>query len=432
MGSEFPTIPLGQLCDPDRGITYGIVKVGEFVPEGIPIIRGGDIRNGRIEIDHAKRVSQEVSEQFRRTVLKGGEIVMNLIAEAGHAAIVPRDFAGFNVSRDVAVIPLNDAVNHRFVEHVLKSPQHISWLASRLQGSVTQKINLSTLRESPIPIPPRQIQDWIADVLGALDAKIELNRRMNQTLQEMAHAVFRSWFVNFDPIRAKAEGCQPLGMDAATAALFPDSFQDSQLGKIPKGWQVRSLDAVAHFLNGLALQKYPPNGNDCLPVIKIAQLHKGGTVGADQAAADLPPDYVVHDGDVLFSWSGSLEVVIWCGGRGALNQHLFKVTSPDYPKWFYYFWIREHLPEFQAIASGKATTMGHIQRHHLSEAKVLVPPTELVSAMDKVFSPTVEAMVGNNLQCRSLAAIRDALLPKLISGEIRVKDVVHIATESGS
>jgi type I restriction enzyme S subunit len=282
--------------------------------------------------------------------------------------------------------------------------------------------------------------------LEALEATIELNQRTDVKLEAMARAIFESWFVDFlpvrakmaartqtgDPVRAKAEGRQPYGTNAETAlsacdaqagALFPDSFQDSPLGKIPKGWAVQSLDAVAHFLNGLALQKYPPHGDEFLPVIKIAQLRKGSTEDADKAAADIPSEYVVQDGDVLFSWSGSLEVVIWCGGRGALNQHLFKVTSREYPKWFYYFWIQEHLPAFQAIASGKATTMGHIQRHHLTEASVLVPPAELVSAMDKVFSPMVEAIVANNLQSRTLTDIRNALLPKLISGEIRVNDL---------
>ena len=129
------------------------------------------------------------------------------------------------------------------------------------------------------------------------------------------------------------------------------------------------------YLNGLALQKFPPESEDeFLPVIKIAQLRAGNTVGADRASARLKPEYIVHDGDVLFSWSGSLEVEFWCGGDGALNQHLFKVSSAEVPKWFYYLATRHFLHGFREIAAHKATTMGHIQRKHLTEARLLVTP----------------------------------------------------------
>jgi type I restriction enzyme S subunit len=205
-------------------------------------------------------------------------------------------------------------------------------------------------------------------VLGALDDKIELNRRMNATLEAMARALFQSWFVDFDPVRAKQEGRKPTGMDDATAALFPDSFRESDVGEIPEGWDVLSLDKTAQYLNGLALQKYPPGDGPTLPVIKIAQLRKGDSCGADRCNTELPPEYIVQDGDVLFSWSGSLEVELWCGGLGALNQHLFKVTSSEFPKWFYLLWTLHHLSEFRLIAAAKATTMGHIQRGHLTAA----------------------------------------------------------------
>ena len=159
---------------------------------------------------------------------------------------------------------------------------------------------------------------------------------MNATLEAMARALFQSWFVDFDPVRAKLDGRQPTGLDPATAALFPNEFKDSELGPIPKGWELKSLDQIANYLNGLALQKFPPNDGATLPVIKIAQLRQGSSEGADRCNTSLPPEYIVRDGDVLFSWSGSLEVELWCGADGALNQHLFKVTSNEFSKWFYY------------------------------------------------------------------------------------------------
>ena len=269
-------------------------------------------------------------------------------------------------------------------------------------------------------LPPLAEQKAIAAVLGALDDKIELNRRMNATLEAMARALFQSWFVDFDPVRAKLDGRPPAALDPATVALFPEHLEETTLGHTPIGWEVRSLDKTAHYLNGLALQKFPPGDGATLPVIKIAQLRKGDSVGADRCNTDLPPVYVVQDGDVLFSWSGSLEVELWCGGSGALNQHLFKVTSSEFPKWFYYLWTLYHLDEFRLIAADKATTMGHIQRGHLTAAKVLIPPRPLLDAMTRTMSPLIDQLIANRTQSRTLATLRDTLLPKLLSGELNV------------
>jgi type I restriction enzyme S subunit len=259
-------------------------------------------------------------------------------------------------------------------------------------------------------------------MLGSLDDRINLLRETNTTLEAIAQALFKSWFVDFDPVHAKMQGRTPEGMDETTAALFPDSFEDSELRPVPKGWSVRSLDSIATFLNGLALQKFPPTGLDDLPVIKIAQLRKGDSVGADMASRSIKPEYIVQNGDVLFSWSGSLEVEIWCGGEGALNQHLFKVSSNDFPKWFHFLWARYHLPNFRQIAASKATTMGHIQRAHLTAAKVLVPSEDILHAADMVIAPILERIIGNALQANCLASVRDTLLPRLISGELRISD----------
>jgi type I restriction enzyme S subunit len=287
---------------------------------------------------------------------------------------------------------------------------------------------LFSLKAIRVPLPPLPEQKSIAHILGTLDDKIELNRRMNATLEAMARALFQSWFVDCDPVRAKLDGRKPVGLDAATAALFPAHFQESTLGHIPQGWEVRNLDQIAHFLNGLALQKFPPGDGETLPVIKIAQLRKGDSEGADRCNTELAPQYIVEDGDVLFSWSGSLEVELWCGGRGALNQHLFKVTSLEFPKWFYYLWTLYHLDEFRLIAADKATTMGHIQRGHLTAAKVLVPPPALLESMSHIMVPLIDQIIANRAQSRTLATIRDALLPKLLSGELSVSERIAEVT----
>lgn len=223
-------------------------------------------------------------------------------------------------------------------------------------------------------------------------------RSLNQSVQVIARTLFEAWFVNLDPIRAKLDGRwqrgQSLpGLPAFLYDLVPEKIIETEFGDIPEGWELRPLDSIATFLNGLALQKFPPESpNEFLPVIKIAQLRSGSSSGADKASANIKPEYVVHDGDVLFSWSGTLEVEVWNGGKGALNQHLFKVSSNEVPKWFYYFATRHHLPKFRAIAAGKATTMGHIQRKHLNEARVLLAPPSLMAELDLIISPLFDRL----------------------------------------
>jgi len=316
----------------------------------------------------------------------------------------------------------------RYVYHQLRlaRPQ----LRTLATGAAQQNLSGALMKSLRLPLPPLPEQKRIAHILGTLDDKIDLNRRMNATLEGISRAIFKSWFVDFDPVRQKAAGKQPVGMDAKTAALFPNSFEDSEIGEVPSGWRVAPLDEVADYLNGLALQKYPAGDGTTLPVIKIAQLRKGDATDADRCNDAVPSEYVIDDGDVLFSWSGSLEVVIWCGGRGALNQHLFKVTSRSYPKWFYYLWTLHHLADFRLIAADKATTMGHIQRKHLTVAKVIVPSTSCVEGMTRTMEPLLLQSTRTRKESRTLAALRDTLLPKLLSGEIRVPEAEKAVEEA--
>lgn len=290
--------------------------------------------------------------------------------------------------------------------------------------SAVPGLNRDAVHARGMRVPDEPEQRAIAGMLGALDDKIELNRRMSETLGEMARTLFRAWFVDFNPVRAKAEG-RPSGLPADLDALLPSSFEESELGEIPAGWQIQSLDDIANFTNGLALQRFPPDGSDHLPVIKIAEMRRGYSDRTARASASIDPRYIVADGDMLFSWSGTLEVVLWSHGPGALNQHLFKVTSDRFPKWFYWGWTLEHLDDFRRIAAGKATTMGHIQRHHLTDARVATPPVEVVRIAGGILATLIERQVSHTRQSRRLAAQRDALLPRLLSGKLRMDGVTE-------
>jgi type I restriction enzyme S subunit len=314
-----------------------------------------------------------------------------------------------------SLVPLRSDVDLRYAYFLIK---HVG-LNHLKEGTSNPTLSRAAFGAQAFPWPPLEEQRAIARILKTFDLKIELIRRLSETLEGIARAVFKSWFVDFDPVRAKMEGRDP-GLPAEIADLFPDRLVASDLGEIPAGWGVVTLDQLGRFLNGLALQKFPPENGESLPAIKIAQLRAGSANGADRASAKLAADYIVEDGDILFSWSGSLECVFWAGGRGALNQHLFKVTSERFPRWLLYLAIHQHLGDFRQIAAGKATTMGHIQRHHLTDAKIAMPPESLLRACDHLLGPIVESTWKRRLESRTLAAIRDQLLPKLISGEIRL------------
>ena len=226
---------------------------------------------------------------------------------------------------------------------------------------------------------------------------------MNKTLEEMAQAIFKSWFVDFEPFQGS-------------------EFVDSELGRIPKGWRVGTLTEIADFLNGLAMQKYrPTEGEMGLPVLKIKELGQARTdSNSDICTSKLDAKYIVHDGDIIFSWSGTLLVDIWCGGTCGLNQHLFKVTSKTHPKWYIYFWTKSHLVRFQAIARDKATTMGHIKRGELDNSKVLIPDDKSMKKLNGTMMPLIDMLITNKVQSQLLEKTRDDLLPRLMNGEIRV------------
>ena len=276
-------------------------------------------------------------------------------------------------------------------------------IKSMVGTSGRQRAQVDVLENMTMRLPPLSEQLKIVSILSSLDDKIELNRKINSNLEEQAKALFKSWFIDFEPFK-------------------DDKFVDSELGKIPEGWKVLSLDDIADYLNGLAMQKYrPATEEQTLPVLKIKELGQGYCdASCDKCSSKVPSQYIVNDGDVIFSWSGTLMVDLWCGGICGLNQHLFKVSSKDYPKWFYLMWTLEYLNRFIHIAKDKAVTMGHIKREELHKAKVVVPTTPIFNKANMLFAPIVDKMINTRISNRKLAAVRNALLPKLMSGEIDV------------
>lgn len=260
-------------------------------------------------------------------------------------------------------------------------------------GSAIPRIILKDFKRMLIDYPCISKQSQIVSVLRSLDDKIGLNNKINENLYTLVKSIFSEYFLN--------------------------------LSSIPNDWKKGSLLDIANYLNGLAMQKFrPKEGEAGLPVLKIKELRQGFCdSNSEVCSSNIKPEYIIRDGDVIFSWSGSLLVDIWSGGTCGLNQHLFKVTSDIYDKWFYYLWTVHHLDRFIGIAADKKTTMGHIKREDIAKAEILIPSDKDYKKVGCVLKPLFELIITNKIEAQKIAKLRDTLLPKLMSGEINVADV---------
>lgn len=286
------------------------------------------------------------------------------------------------------IVPKSNEVYLPFYYHYFNRENMRDYLTNISAGSVQPDMNHTIFKTVKVPFPPLEEQKAIAEVLSSLDDKIDLLHRQNKTLEELAQTLFRQWFIE----------------------------------EADEGWEEKPLSKIANFLNGLACQKIPPlNDVDKLPVLKIKDLKAGISDSSDWATSDVKPEYIIESGDVIFAWSASLMVKIWDGQKCVLNQHLFKVTSDNYPKWFYYQWCKYHLDRFIAIAQAHATTMGHIKRKDLDNAMCFIPSEDKLEVMSEQMNPLIEKMETNSKQIKTLENMRDTLLPKLMSGEVKIK-----------
>ncbi|MCG2589523.1 restriction endonuclease subunit S [Rhodohalobacter sulfatireducens] len=354
-------------------------KVGDEV---LPYIGLQHIEENKLRLNSIGSSEEINSNKYR---FKAGDTLFGKLRPYFRKVVKP-DFDGI-CSTDIWVVHPKDGVDADFLFYFFANEELVNLSYASSSGTRMPRADWDFLKETKWPLPSPPEQEAIASVLSCLDEKIDLLHRQNQTLEAMAETLFRQWFVE----------------------------------EVDEGWEEEPLSDIAEFLNGKACQKYPPkNPVEKLPVLKIKELKNGITDSSDWASTEVGDDYIVENGDVIFSWSASLLVKIWDGERCILNQHLFKVTSERFPKWFYYLWSKYHLDRFQAIARAQATTMGHIRRKDLDEAMVLYTE-EIIEEKDEIFAPIISKIVSNNQQIAKLEELRDALLPKLMSGKIRVK-----------
>lgn len=318
-------------------------------------------------------------------------------------------------STEFIVLRAKNETNPEFLYYFSISPDFRKRAIECMEGtSGRQRVNENTLKTLELPIPEPQTQKSIAAVLSALDKKIALNKQINARLEEMAKTLYDYWFVQFDFPDANGKPYKSSGGEMV--------FDETLKRKIPKGWEVKSLWKIAKYFNGLALQKYRPENelDDFLPVIKIREMNEGVSSNTERAKTNIPKEAIIDDGDILFSWSATLEIKIWSQGKGALNQHIFKVTSSEYPKYFFYFELLNYLKHFKMIADLRKTTMGHITQDHLKQAYICIPSQSSLENLERIVTPIFQKMLITQKQNHQLTQLRDFLLPMLMNGQVSV------------
>ena len=420
---DWPEYPLESFVDPKRSICYGIVQPGKPRERGVPIVRVNNFKEGHIDTREALTINPEIEGKYQRSRLRGGELLLTLVGTMGLSAIVPSELRGWNVARAVGVVPLQDKVDKRWINFVLRSQPSQDFIQTHANTTVQATFNLRDMARLPIPMPPDNVRLPASELLSALDDKIDLNRRMNETLESMARAFFKDWFVDFGPTRAKAEGRAPY-IASELWDLFPDAL-DKQ-GK-PVGWSEEALHAQAQWVNGAVYRKmHFTDAPDALPVIKIAELKAGVTKKTKFTNSALGNKYRISDGELLFSWSGnpdtSIDTFIWTGGDAWLNQHIFAVRqNGNVSTAFLYSMLKWLKPEFSEIARNKQTTgLGHVTQRDLKRMTVCIGTSDMQAAFDEVAEPITSLIYSNLMEVNRLTQTRDLLLPKLMSGEIRL------------
>lgn len=426
MSFDLPPLPDGwaftplESCAVPGSISYGVVQPGSPVVQGVPIIRVNNFRDMRLDLSDVMRIAPEVEAKYGRTRLNGGEVLLTLVGSVGQVAEVPKTCAGFNVARAVGVVKPANGIDAKWIAICLRSPLSQHLLGSRANTTVQTTINLKDVRALPIPIPPPAERQQIAEFVSALDDRIALLRETNATLEAIAQALFKSWFVDFDPVRAKSQGLAPAGLDEATAALFPDSFEDSQRGSIPAGWSVKPIYEFASVIYGAPFASSKFNGEGIgRPLIRIRDLR-------DEAPGVCTPEvhikgYVVRAGDIVVGMDGEFRAYLWGGEEAWLNQRVC-VFAPKQgvPAAFVRSTIEPLLAHVEATET--ATTVIHLGKNDIDRFRALVPNPEVLSAFSSVVDPVYARIVSNKQTARTLATLRDTLLPRLISGQLRLPE----------
>jgi type I restriction enzyme, S subunit len=428
---EWSVVPLAELVE---YVTYGFTNPMPDSDVGPFKLTAKDVIDGRIAYETARHTTWEAYNDLltRKSRPARGDILLTKDGSIGRVAIVDRDDVCINQS--VAVMRPRAETNGRFLYYLLRSPYYQQRMAADADGSTIKHIYITRVDKMLVAVPPPTEQQSIAEVLGTLDETIDQNHRVSAALERLARAIFRAWFVDFEPVKAKAAGATSFPSISSTAfAELPTHLIDSDLGPVPEGWSLKPLYDTAQFINGAAFKgEHFCDPSEGLPVVKIAELKYGITAQTGFSNRhDLDAKYRIDTGELLYSWSGnpdtSLDAFLWTKGPALLNQHIFRVMTKSNAQRYFVYYLLKHLRQpLIEIARDKQTTgLGHVTVADMRKLMVCWPAERIFEAFERHVGPIFEKSFALTMESEKLAEIRDYLLPKLLSGAIRVRDVAR-------
>lgn len=425
VSSNWPTVPLATLVAQSRGISYGVVQPGQHQDCGVPIVRVSDIRANGIDDTRPLRIAPEIEQKHARTRLRGGEVLLSLVGTIGEVAIAPPELAGWNVARAVAVIPPGDEATARWLSLSLRMPDVQRFMHKWANDTVQKTLNLGDVARLPIPVPMEHGAEAIEELLGALDDKIALNRRMCRTLEDVVRTIFQNWFIDFGPSRAEAFGMQRIATDFDVSGLFPKTMDEDELGELPFGWKRGNLTNFAN-LNPESWSK--SNYPSLIRYIDLTSVKWGRVSEFEELSSKQAPSRaqrVLRPGDTVFGTvrpgNGSYALI---GEDGLTGSTGFAVLRPKSSFFREIVYIAVTMPErvgrIAEIADGGAYPAA--QPKLFIDTVIPAFSDAVVEMFSSVTSPFLDRVLANQDEVRTLTALRDFLLPRLLSGEAHVRD----------
>ena len=391
-------------------------KGGNTVYEnsGIAFIRSQNVLDMSFSTQNLAYITNEQANKLNNVIVESNDILLNITGDSiARCTIVPDELLPARVNQHVSIIRCISPDYANYVCYYLQFLKPYLLQICKV-GGTRNALTKEAIENLPIVI--QEEYKKIGKLLSTIDQKIALNNQINEELEAMAKTLYDYWFVQFD---FPDENGKPYKSSGGKMV-----YNDQLKREIPEGWGVDSLWNIATFYNGLAMQKFRPASetDESLPVIKIREMFSGFSKDTEKASTAIPKEAIIEAGDILFSWSATLEVILWGGEKGALNQHIFKVTSEKYPKSFIYNELRSYLKVFKTIAELRKTTMGHITQDHLKQAMIIVPPNDLIDEIHNRISPILKQQLDLKQQNQELTQLRDWLLPMLMNGQVKVED----------
>ena len=452
--TEWENTTLGEICSSQGGAIntgpFGSqLHTSDYKEQGIPVVMPTNIGEGGIVEDQIARISEDDAQRLGRHRLNIGDIVFSRRGDVTKNALIRSQEAGWLCGTGCLKVTLGTQTraDARFISYYLRLPEIKNWLIRHAVGATMPNLNTGILSAVPVVLPSIPDQLEIAETLGALDDRITLLRETNATLEAIAQALFKSWFVDFDPVHAKQQSHEPEGMDAATAALFPDSFNESELGLVPKGWQVGFIKDVAEIIKGKSYSSKDLADKHDTALVSLKSFERGGGFRLDgfkPYTGSYKPSQVVVPGDLIIAYTdvtqaaeliGKPAIIVGVAEYQTLVASLdVGIMRPDIEKvsrQFLYGLCKTGPFQSHTLAHTSGTTVLHLAKDGVGSFQFALPPSQVILSFSAIAEILSERRQINIDQIRNLATLRDTLLPRLISGQLRLPEAVGRVTLQG-